>query len=139
MTPPIDLSKMPQEFWVALGISLIIYLLFLFLNAKIINQLPKHNRTISPWLLLLMLLPIINIIFHFIWVHWLSKSLFNHYNENGWDTKHLNITYNIGMGFCIFTVLNLIPQLAAISSFVATVLFIAYAMQLMKIYRQIKH
>lgn len=134
----INLANLPQEFWIALGVSLVIYLLFLLKNVQVLRSIPPQFRKINPLLILLMFIPIINLIFQFIWVHWLFKSLFNYYYDKNWPTKHLNVSYNLGMGFSIFSILNLIPSLMGISSFIATILLIAYWIQLYKINQQIK-
>ena len=129
----IEQLQVTPELIVALTISLIIYVLYLLTNYRLLKSIPANYQTWKPIWVWTMLIPIANLIIHFFLVYNTSKSLFKLFNAHGKDTKHLNLTFNIGIAFCILTICNIIPAVAVVTSFFSTCLFVIYWIQLSKI------
>ena len=96
---------------IILGIFIIPYVFYIQTLQKTLQEIKPENKTISEGSLWLLLIPIFNLIWHFIVVNKMSTSLAN-------ETKSRNINFgeiqpgqSTGIAMCI---LNLIPYLNVI-------------------------
>lgn len=114
-------------------VPLIFYLLTL---QKALRRCSLEARTLSPGLVWLTLIPVFNLIWHFIVVNGLSKSLGNEFRKRG-ITVEANPGQTLGLAVCMLSVfyvgmaglsviLKVISTLATVMSIVALICWITY-------------
>lgn len=93
---------------------------------KTLELLHSRNLTVSPKKVWYLLIPGINIIFHFIMNKKVAQSLYNEFEYNQWNTRPIHAAYNLGIVTGIFNILMLLPFGGVFFWFAFTVLFFSY-------------
>lgn len=112
--------------FVLLLIFIIPYILFLLTLQNTLKIISPESRKISPGQVWLMLIPLVGFFWQFLVVARIADSIKN-------ECIRLNIpayanrpTFNIGLTYCISSVLFLIPVLKLIASFAVIITLIMY-------------
>jgi len=117
------------------GLSFIVFIIGVLLLPAILYNLTLQRalercaiecRTLSPGLVWLLLLPLFNIIWHFVVVGNISRSLRNEFNRRNFPDIEAEPGKGIGLAMCILDVGVFIPFLgigAAIAGFVCWILY----------------
>jgi len=108
-----------------LFIGLIIGILFLLNLQNTLKAVSVQNRKMEPGMVWLALIPIFNLVWNFIVVDRISKSIQAEYamREQPVEAKP---TYAIGMAWCILTLCGFIPVLGSFAGLASLVCFIIY-------------
>lgn len=93
---------------------------------KTLELLHIRNLEVSPKKVWYLLIPGINLVFHFIMNKKVTQSLYNEFEHHQWNTKPVHAAYNLGIGMGIFNILMLLPFGGGFFWFAFTVLFFAY-------------
>jgi hypothetical protein len=93
-----------------LYIPLIFYLLTL---QKALSRCSPASRTLSPGLVWLLLIPFFGLVWHFVIVTSLAKSLHNEFTKRNINEAQ-NPGLGIGLATCILSVLSWIPHLRGV-------------------------
>lgn len=93
---------------------------------KTLELLHRKNLEVAPGKVWYLLIPGLNIIFHFIMNKKVTQSLYNEFECHQWNTRPVNAAYNLGIVMGIFNILMLLPIGGIFFWFAFTVLFFAY-------------
>jgi hypothetical protein len=110
---------------VAFAILLIPTIFYLLTLQKAFNRCSPENRAMNPVLVWLMLIPLFNMIWHFMIVLNMSKSLAAEFQKRGL-TEEPKPGQNLGLAMCILFCTGIIPVLGMIGSVGALVCWILY-------------
>ncbi len=110
---------------IVMAIMLIPTIFYLLTLQKTLMRCSPESRTLSPGLVWLQLVPFLNIIWAFILVINISKSLDNEFNRRG-IAHEPNPGYNIGMAMAVCSILPIVPFLGFIAGPAALVCWIIY-------------
>lgn len=101
------------------GIFIIPYILYINTLQATLKEIRKENKTISEGSLWLLLIPVFNLIWHFIVVNKISDSLEKEAKSRNLYFGEIKPGHSIGIAMCI---LNIIPYL----NFIGFILWIIY-------------
>ena len=90
-------GELTTSFIIAMIISLLFYIGFLGLLQRTLNCVAKERRTISPWLVWVMLIPFLNLILQFFIVAEISDSLRAEFTHRKSEIKEDRPGYDIGL------------------------------------------
>lgn len=108
--------------FLALLIPKIFYLISL---QKALNQCQPHNRLMQPGLVWLMLIPFLDLIWHFFIVVNMAGSLEKEFNERG-IVSEPEPGKAVGFAMCICNACSLIPYVNSVSWMAALICWIVY-------------
>ncbi|MBV6879037.1 hypothetical protein NG800_003100 [Epilithonimonas ginsengisoli] len=106
-----------------LGIFIIPYIFYILTLQSTLKEIKFENRTLSDGSLWLLLLPIFNLIWHFIVVNKIASSLANEARSRNLNLGEIKPGQSIGIAMCI---LNMIPYLNVIGF----ILWIVYCVKI---------
>jgi len=115
-------SELLIVFFVVL-IFLLPILLFLLTIQRTLKAIAPESRDMSPGTVWLMLIPFLNIIWQFIMVDGVAKSLRNECARLQIPTRESKPTFGAGLAWCICNILSIIPLFGPLA---ALVTFIVY-------------
>ena len=116
----------PTEYaLIALALLIIIAPVYFYITTlqSLIYKISEKNRTIHPDQLWYLLVPVVNIVYHFIVVDKINSSLKKEFAEHKAIQTDPNFTYRVGMAMCIFTCLIPFFAYAGVVAFVFWVLY----------------
>jgi len=124
-----------QPFWtttaaligslVLFAILLIPAIFYLMTLQKTLNRCSPENRAMNPGLVWLMFIPFFNLIWHFMIVLNMTKSLAAEFQKRGL-AEEPKPGQNLGLAMCILACTGIIPILGALGSLGALVCWILY-------------
>ena len=112
-------------FLIVFAIFLIPYIFYLLTLQKAFNRCAPENRALAPGLVWLLLIPLFNLVWHFLVVINLAKSLEAEFQKRG-IAEEPKPGQTIGMVMCILNACSIIPFLGILCSLVALVCWIIY-------------
>jgi len=125
------MSQVP--WWVAVAgmfvifaISLLPAILYILTLQRTLSKCEPGSRTIEPGTVWLLLVPLVNIIFHFFVVLGLAKTLRNEFNRRGIPVADPTPGQTIGMVMCIATCCCFIPFLNFLAILVELVCWLCF-------------
>lgn len=90
----------------ALILGVLLYIAFLGLLQRTLNCVAKERRTISPWSIWALLIPVVNLIFQFLVVREIARSLRAEFNYRKSNIKEDRPGYDLGLLMCFANVLT---------------------------------
>jgi hypothetical protein len=110
---------------VLFAVMLIPAIFYLLTLQKTFNRCSPENRAMNPGLVWLMFIPLFNMIWHFMIVLNMSKSLAAEFQKRGLNEEP-NPGKNLGLAMCILACTGIIPVLGMLGSVGALVCWILY-------------
>ena len=110
---------------IVVAILLIPFIFYLLTLQKALNRCAPENRAMAPGLVWLMFIPLFNMIWHFIVVINIAKSLGAEFQKRG-IAEEPKPGQTVGMVMCILNVCGIIPLLGILCSLGALVCWIIY-------------
>lgn len=110
---------------IAFAICLIPAIFYILTLQKALNRCAPENRAMAPGLVWLLLIPLVNIVWHFFVVLNLAKSLGGEFNKRG-IAEEANPGQKLGLIMCILVCCGIIPLLGVLCSLAALVCWILY-------------
>jgi predicted membrane channel-forming protein YqfA (hemolysin III family) len=107
-------------------IFLIPAILYILTLQRALNKCAGSARTMQPGQVWLLLIPFFNVIWHFLVVMGIAKSLRNEFARRGIPNADPLPGQSIGMAMCICACCGIIPILGIIASLASLVLWIIY-------------
>lgn len=100
--------------------------LYLLTLQKALARCSDQARTTSPGSVWLMLVPLFNLVYQFIVVSNIAKSLANEFSRRGITTTDREPGKSIGIAMCVLNVCAIIPILGIAAGFAGLVCWIIY-------------
>ena len=131
-------------------IFLVPFILFLITQNNLLKAIKPQNRTMQPGEVWLQLIPLFNLIWHFVVVTRISDSIRNEFMSRTSDSalglpdpnlvSYLNKRpcYDIGMAFAVLSAVSILPVLGGIASLGALVCWIIYWVKLAEFKRKVE-
>ena len=110
---------------VVLGIFLVPAIFYLLTLQKALNRCSPESRAMQPGMVWLMFIPLFNLVWHFMIVINLAKSLGAEFQKRGIQEEP-NPGKNLGMVMCILACCGIIPLLGILCSLGALICWIIY-------------
>jgi hypothetical protein len=110
---------------VSVIISIVIGIFYCLTLSKALNRCAPQNRTLSPGLVWLYLIPVFNLVWHFFIVINMARSLHAEFVYRG-IVEEPNPGQGIGLAACILNVVAVIPYLGYLASIGGLVCWIIY-------------
>lgn len=112
--------------FIALGGILIPAIFYLMTLQSTLESVSKENRKMPSENVWLLLIPLFNLVWHFIVVKNLADSIKAEADSKGIMIAELKPAYNIGLAMCILSCLNFVPVLNFFTGIAAMVCWIIY-------------
>ena len=93
---------------------------------KALNKCAPASRTLEPSMVWLLIVPLVNIVFHFFIVFGIAKTLRNEFNRRGALVANPTPGQSIGLPMCICGCCSIIPILGVLAGFAFLILWIIY-------------
>ena len=93
---------------------------------KALSRCSEQSRVTSPSSAWLMLIPLFNLIYHFILVNAVARSLANEFGRRGIVTPEREPGKSIGIPMCVLNLCAVIPILGVLSGLAGMVCWIVY-------------
>jgi hypothetical protein len=111
---------------VLIGMVIVPAIFYLLTLQKALERCSAESRTASPGSVWLMLIPLFNLIWNFILVGEISRSLRNEFNRRGTPGIEAHPGKNIGLAMCILAPCGIIPGIAFFASIAGFICWIIY-------------
>lgn len=112
--------------WVAFHVVwTVIGVFYLAMLQKALSRCSPQNRTLSPALVWLQLIPLFGLVWHFGLVFNVTRSLRAEFAARG-IVEDLGPAQGIGLSMCVLNAIAIIPYLGILTGFVALVCWIIY-------------
>jgi hypothetical protein len=121
-----------QAVLVILFFSLIAIILFLLALQKALKKCAPASRTMEPGTVWLMLIPFFGLVWQFIVVMNIAKSMGNEFERLGIDRPEPTMSQTIGLAMCVCNCCIFIPMLGGLAGIVGLVLWIVYWIRIAK-------
>ena len=109
------------------GLLMILPAVFYLLSLqRTLERCAPVSRTLSPGLVWLMLIPLFNLVWHFIVVVNISKSLHNEFARRNIPNAEPEPGKGIGLAMCILAATGLIPLIGILTSLAGFICWIVY-------------
>lgn len=118
---------------VAIAVGLIPFIFFALTVSRTMKLIAPHNRRMSPgggWLLLI---PLFNLIWQFLFVSHIADSVAAEYRRRGLPLKDDRPLYQLGLWSCILSFSGIIPVIGALGGLASLVMRIIYWVKLAEI------
>jgi len=112
-------------FGIVVAVLIVPTIFYLLTIQKALSRCSVESRTLSPGLVWLQLIPLFNLVWVFIVVINVSKSLGNEFRRRG-ISESPNPGQGIGVAMAICSVLSIIPLVGYLTSVASLVLWIVY-------------
>lgn len=101
--------------------------IFYLLNLqKALSRCAPESRTLDPGLVWLMLIPLFNLVWHFLLVSHISKSLHNEFARRNIPGLEPEPGRSLGLAMCILACCGIIPVLGLLAGLAGLICWIAY-------------
>ncbi|HUA96897.1 MAG TPA: hypothetical protein VMA34_01065 [Terracidiphilus sp.] len=109
------------------GIFFVIPAIFYILTLQgALKKCSEASRTLEPGMIWLLLVPFVNLIWHFFVVMGIANSLGNEFKMRNWVATEPQPGQSIGLAMCICAACSIIPFLGVIAGVASLVLWIIY-------------
>lgn len=109
-----------------IGIMLVPAVFYLLTLSKALSKCAPTSRTMEPGMVWLMFIPLFNLVWQFLVVQALAKSLGNEFRARGITNVEPEPGNSIGLAMCICGCCAIIPLLGILAALVQLVLWIVY-------------
>jgi hypothetical protein len=113
-------------FLVAMVLLILPGILYLVTLQRALDRCAVESRTLSPGLVWLMLIPLFSLVWHFIVVNGISKSLHNEFARRNTPNVEPEPGKGIGLATCILSATSIIPVIGLFSGLAGLVCWIIY-------------
>ena len=110
---------------IPLVIGLVVAIFYILSLQKTLNKCAPENRAMQPGMIWLMLVPLVNLVWHFFVVINMAKSLGAEFQKRGM-AEEPEPGKKLGMIMCILACCGIIPLLGVLCSIGALVCFVMY-------------
>ena len=111
---------------IVLGIFVLPFIFYILSLQRALEKCALSSRTLSPGSLWVLLVPLVNLIFHFIVVTGIARSLGNEFRRRNAVNIEPAPGQSIGMAMCICMVCGIVPVLGIFTSIAGFILWIVY-------------
>jgi len=111
---------------VVAGFLLLPAIFYILTLRDAVNKCAPASRTIDPGLIWLLLVPLVNVVFHFFVVLGLAQTLRNEFNRRGIRVAEPAPGQSIGLAMCICACCGIIPLLGMLAVLAQLILWIIY-------------
>jgi hypothetical protein len=111
---------------VVAGFLLLPAIFYILTLRDAVNKCAPASRTIDPGLIWLLLVPLVNLVFHFFVVLGLAQTLRNEFNRRGIRVAEPAPGQSIGLAMCICACCGIIPLLGMLAVLAQLILWIIY-------------
>ena len=111
---------------VVFGFFALPFVFYILSLQRALEKCAPVSRTLSPGSLWVLLVPLVGVIFHFLVVTGMAKSLGNEFRRRNAPNAEPEPGQSIGMAMCICTICGIIPVLGILASLASLVLWIMY-------------
>jgi hypothetical protein len=111
---------------VLLGMVIVPAIFYLLTLQTALERCSVESRAASPGTVWLMLIPLFNLIWNFILVGQISRSLRNEFNRRGTQGVEADPGKSIGLAMCILAPCGIIPGIGFLSSIAGFICWIIY-------------
>jgi len=111
---------------VVAGFLLLPAIFYILTLRDAVNKCAPASRTIDPGLIWLLLVPLVNLVFHFFVVLGLAQTLRNEFNRRGIRGAEPAPGQSIGLAMCICACCGIIPLLGMLAVLAQLILWIIY-------------
>ena len=109
------------------GVFFILPAVFYILTLqKALSKCASSSLTLEPGMVWLLLIPLVNLVFHFFVVFGMADSLRNEFNRRGVVVVDLAPGKSIGLAMCVCGCCSIIPFLGVLASLGFLVLWVVY-------------
>jgi len=105
---------------------IVVTIFFILTLSRALNKCSAAARTIQPGMLWLLLIPLVNLIWNFIVVLGMAKSLGNEFRARGVHNVEAEPGKSIGISMAVCAVCAVIPVLGIVAGLASLVLWIVY-------------
>lgn len=120
-----ELTVIATAVLIACGIMLLPMIFYLLTIQKALNRCSLQNRTMTPGLVWLALIPLFNLIWNFFIVTAVAKSLGNEFRSRNIQAEN-EPGKSIGLAYAILVCCSIIPFLGILAGLAGLVLWIVY-------------
>ena len=113
-------------FLVVLGILLIPAIFYLLTLQKALERCDPQSRTTSPGSVWLLLIPLFNIVYQFIVVSNMARSLGNEFTRRGIANVEREPGKTLGIAMCVLNIAGIIPVIGVLFALAGVVCWIIY-------------
>jgi hypothetical protein len=120
-------------FLVAIAVALIPFIFFALTVSRTMKLIAPHNRRMSPgggWLLLI---PLFQLVWQFLFVSHIADSVAAEYRRRGLQLKEDRPLYQLGLWSCILSFSGIIPVIGVLGALASLVMRIIYWVKLAEI------
>jgi len=124
-----------------------VFVSFLFLPAifyiltlsRVLTKCSASSVTIEPGMLWLLLVPFVNLVWHFFVVNGMAKSLSNEFRARNMQNMDLEPGRSIGIPMCVCGACGIIPALGILAELACLILWIIYWAKIAEYSRALDH
>ena len=120
---PIHLLTLLFVFGVTFLLPAIFYILTL---QRALNKCEPMSRTMDPGMVWLYIVPVVNLVFHFVIIFGMAKTLRNEFNRRAVPVSDPTPGQSLGLAVCICACCSIIPILGLLAAIAHLVLWIMY-------------
>ena len=113
-------------FLVTIPLLIVPAIFYLVTLQRALDRCAIESRTLSPGLVWLLLIPLFGLVWHFIVVNGISRSLHNEFAQRNTPNVEPEPGKGIGLAMCILSATSLIPLIGLFSGLVGLVCWIIY-------------
>jgi hypothetical protein len=107
--------------------------------SRALNKCSVASRTIQPGTLWLLLIPLVNIVWHFFVVVGMARTLGNEFRTRNISNVEPEPGKSIGIAMCVCQACTIIPLLGLVAGLVYLVLWIVYWSKIAEFSRKLDH
>lgn len=130
----------PWHLLIILAVAVLLLLpaiFYLLALQKLLQKCSPASRTMEPGLVWLLLIPFVNLVFNFMLVLAVAKSLRNEFNRRGIAVADPAPGQSIGIAMCICLCCSMIPFLGLLSGIAHFALWIIYWVKIVEFSRML--
>lgn len=105
---------------------LVASIFYLLMLQRALERCSAQSRTIGPGMVWLMLIPLFNLVWHFILIGHISRSLRNEFNLKGTPGVAADPGKSIGLVMCILAASSIIPSVGRFAAIASLICWIVY-------------
>jgi hypothetical protein len=112
-------------------------ILYILTLSRALNKCAFSSRTIQPGTLWLLLIPLVNLIWHFVVVNGMAQSLGNEFRTRNLTSTDPEPGKSIGIAMCVCGACGLIPLLGILAGIAYLVLWVIYWLKIAEFSRRL--
>jgi hypothetical protein len=129
MMSNLGISELMMTLGVVFAIMILPMIFYLLTLYKALNRCAVESRTMAPELVWLAIIPLFGLIWQFMVVTNMGKSLHNEFVKRGIEADP-NPGYSVGIAMCILNVCSVIPFVGILTGLAGLVCWIIYWVQI---------